>query len=306
MTQWYYADRQRQQHGPLSATDLAQLFRDGRVDAATLAWRDGLSEWQPLSALRGELGLEDPAPTLDFRTPVEPAPVAAAPEPPAAGPASAYTPYAAPAASQAMAQAGPVMGGEVVMAGFWKRTAAYLIDSLVVGMVGGVLGAILGAVMIPLAAVSGDDSGFALVGMQVVIQLISMAIYAAYYAFFHASSAQATLGKMAVGIKVVRTDGSRISLMRGVGRYFASLLSGLILGIGYLMAAFTEKKQGLHDIICDTFVVDKWAYTDRPEWQRRELGTVTIVVLALYGLLLAVLAVAAIAMFGVLASMDWS
>ena len=134
-----------------------------------------------------------------------------------------------------------------------------MIDSMVVGVIGGIIGMMLGMLIIPLAAIGGDGGAYALIGAQIAIQLISIAIYAAYYAFFHASSAQATLGKMAVGIKVVRTDGSRISLMRGIGRYFASLLSGLILGIGYLMAAFTEKKQGLHDIICDTFVVDKWA-----------------------------------------------
>src|SRR5690606_39717364 len=96
---------------------------------------------------------------------------------------------------------------------------------------------------------------------------------------FHASRGGATPGKMLIGIKVVRTDGSRISVLRGVGRYFGALLSGLVLCIGYLMAAFTGRKQALHDMLCDTLVVDKWAFTEHPEWQRRELGTATIVVL---------------------------
>ncbi|KAG1059356.1 hypothetical protein G6F40_018145 [Rhizopus arrhizus] len=51
------------------------------------------------------------------------------------------------------------------------------------------------------------------------------------------------------------------------------------------MAAFTERKQGLHDMICDTLVVDRWAFTDQPQLQRRELGTVTVLVLVLTGLL---------------------
>src|SRR3546814_12565973 len=63
------------------------------------------------------------------------------------------------------------------------------------------------------------------------------------------------------------------------------MLSGLILGIGFLMAAFTERKQALHDMICDTVVVDQWAFTAHPDQQREELGTVAWVVLVLGGLL---------------------
>ncbi|KAF1685230.1 transporter [Pseudoxanthomonas broegbernensis] len=308
MTEWYYADRQRQQQGPVAAAELARLFQSGQVDAATLVWRDGLPEWRPLSGLREELGLEA-APTLDFRTlPAAPAteatPAEAAYAAPAAGEA-AYSPYAAPSAPLASVDAGPVLGGEVVMAGFWKRAAANLLDSLVIGVIGGAIGMVLGMVAVPLAAVAGDNTGFALIGVQIVIQLISIAITAAYYAYFHASNSQATLGKMAIGIKVVRGDGSRIGLARGFGRYFAMLLSGLILGIGFLMAAFTERKQALHDMLCDTLVVDKWAYTDRPEWQRRELGGVTIAVLVIWGLLLAMMGIALVALIGVLSSMHW-
>jgi hypothetical protein len=93
----------------------------------------------------------------------------------------------------------------------------------------------------------------------------------------------ATLGKMAVGIKVVRSNGERLTKGRAFGRYWAMLLSSFTLGIGFLMAAFTERKQGLHDMICDTLVVDRWAFTDQPHLQRRELGTVTIVILVLTG-----------------------
>ncbi|MGN0924153.1 MAG: hypothetical protein ACI4PN_08150, partial [Ectopseudomonas mendocina] len=93
-----------------------------------------------------------------------------------------------------------------------------------------------------------------------------------------------------------------ISIARGIGRYFAAILSGLILCIGFVMAAFTERKQGLHDMLCDTLVVDKWAFTEHPEWQQRGLGTVTIVILALFGLMLLVGIVAFIAMIGFIAA----
>src|SRR3546814_4237002 len=84
---------------------------------------------------------------------------------------------------------------------------------------------------------------------------------------------------MASGIKVVRSDGEGCGFWRGFGRYFGMMLSGLILGIGFLMAAFTERKQALHDMICDTVVVDQWAFTAHPDQQREELGTVAWVVL---------------------------
>ena len=80
------------------------------------------------------------------------------------------------------------------------------------------------------------------------------------------------------------------------------MLSGLILCIGYLMAAFTERKQSLHDMICDTLVVDKWAFTDHPEWQQRGLGTVTIVILSLFGVMVLVGLVALLAIIGIAAS----
>ncbi|MCY1445802.1 RDD family protein [compost metagenome] len=123
--------------------------------------------------------------------------------------------------------------------------------------------------------------------------LSGFAIGIGYYAGFHASRGGATLGKMAVGIKVVRSDGERITFLRGVGRYFGFILSSLTLFIGFIMAAFTERKQALHDMLCDTLVVDKWAFTENAEFQERGLGTVTIVILVISGIM-------AVAMIGLL------
>jgi uncharacterized RDD family membrane protein YckC len=78
------------------------------------------------------------------------------------------------------------------------------------------------------------------------------------------SPKQGTLGKMALGIVVTDMDSRRISFGRATGRYFAKILSGLILGIGFLMVAFTEKKQGLHDILAGTLVVKGSASSTGP------------------------------------------
>jgi len=106
----------------------------------------------------------------------------------------------------------------------------------------------------------------------------------------------------------VRGDGEAISLARGVGRYFALILSSLLLGIGLLMAAFTQRKQALHDLICDTLVVDKWAFTEHPEWQKPELGTVTVVVLVIFGLMMLFVLALVVLLIAVLAggAGDWS
>ena len=75
-----------------------------------------------------------------------------------------------------------------------------------------------------------------------------------YEAVMESSSKQATLGKMALGLKVTDLEGRRISFARATGRHFAKLLSGMILLVGYIMAGFTERKQALHDMIAGTLV----------------------------------------------------
>ena len=67
----------------------------------------------------------------------------------------------------------------------------------------------------------------------------------------------ATVGKMAMKIRVVTAEGQKVSYLRALGRYFAKLLSGMILMIGYLMAAFDDEKRALHDRICNTRVISK-------------------------------------------------
>jgi hypothetical protein len=67
----------------------------------------------------------------------------------------------------------------------------------------------------------------------------------------------ATLGKMAAGIRVVRSDGSQVGYPLAIARYFAKLLSGIVCGTGYIMAAFDPKKRALHDTLCGTLVITK-------------------------------------------------
>lgn len=269
MTQWHYADRNHQQCGPVDDAELVRLFRNGDIRLDSLVWHSGLPQWQALSDFSEALGLQ------------------------AAAPASPYM----PPTSEVVGENPIVQGGEVVYAGFWKRVAAYTIDSIVVGMVGGIIGGVMGGVLgvmlLGAGGTSANTSGMLII--QGLANLAGIALGVAYFGWMHSSSAMATLGKMAIGIKVVREDGTRISFLRGMGRYFALIVSSIPLGLGFVMAGFTERKRALHDMMCDTVVVDKWAFTAHPQLQRRELGTVTVIVLVLFGLLLVVGILAAFA-----------
>ena len=287
MSEWYYSDAQRLQHGPVSASDLAALHARGLLPPETLVWREGMGEWRPWREMIREVvagGAPGDVQAEAFVQAAEAAPADGAYRPYAIAEASPYSPPQA----KLEATETVVQGGRVVYAGFWKRFAAYFIDSFVVTIISY-------ALLIPLGIVAGvgigatassndpfaSGAGIAFLG---AIYLLSIAVPLIYFAWMHSSKHQATLGKMAIGIKVTRTDGGRVSFWRAFGRLFATFLSAIIVYIGFIMAGFTERKQALHDMVCDTLVVDKYAFTDHPEWQRDELGTVTIVVMALAGL----------------------
>jgi len=142
-------------------------------------------------------------------------------------------------------------------AGFWRRFLAFYIDWVVIGgAIGGATYIIaLPFVFVGVAAeggISGTPSGAAtaLLGMMGFLWLI-LAVIAPwiYEAAMISSDKQATLGKRAVGIVVTDLEGNRITFGKATGRYFGKYLSSLILLIGFIMAAFTEKKQALHDIM---------------------------------------------------------
>ena len=122
-------------------------------------------------------------------------------------------------------------------AGFWNRAAAMIVDALIVGALSGILTAVT-------------------VGVGVVAIFFLPWIYEAYML---SSDKQATVGKIMMGMLVTDLNGGRISFGRATGRHFAKWISLLMLGFGFLMAAFTDKKQALHDMIADTLVVTKQA-----------------------------------------------
>lgn len=152
----------------------------------------------------------------------------------------------------------PVTPAGVQYGGFWIRVLAYLIDGLVLAIPAFVVQMIFGLGAMGLASGIGGTSGeLASIGASLASNGITFVIGLLYFALMESSSNQGTLGKMALSLKVVDYQGKRISFGRAIGRYFSKILSALIIYIGYFMIGFTEKKQGLHDIIAQTYVVKK-------------------------------------------------
>lgn len=138
--------------------------------------------------------------------------------------------------------------------GFWIRFVALFIDWLIVGIVVFPVSAIM-LVMIGVAGSVVSMPGIGVRLVRVIVSLVfSFAANWIYEAFMESSAKQATLGKMALGLKVTDLAGRRISFARATGRHFAKILSSMILLIGYIMAGFTERKQALHDMVAGTLV----------------------------------------------------
>lgn len=129
-------------------------------------------------------------------------------------------------------------------AGFWIRVVAALID-----------GVILFIPNLVLSMIFGTHDAQGVPHISPLGNLIIIAMYFGYFTTLQGGKWQATVGKRLLGIHVMRTDGSSISHLRAFGRYAASILSAIILLIGYIMAGVTREKTALHDLICDTRVV---------------------------------------------------
>ena len=152
----------------------------------------------------------------------------------------------------------------VQYAGFWLRFVAYIIDSLVMGFC-------FAAITVALLFITGlgsaldrihpgEDPGEvgALLGVTFIFSLLGIAIVGSwlYHAYLESSTWHATVGKKIMNLKVTDSEGRPISFGRASGRFFAKIISGMIpLGIGYILAGFTEKKQAIHDMIASCLVL---------------------------------------------------
>jgi len=147
----------------------------------------------------------------------------------------------------------PPASSPIGYGGFWIRLVAYLIDAILLNIVFGIIGAIIGVSLIP-ADPAKIDPMEAMSSMG-TFQLVALVVTWLYFALMESSPRGATVGKMVVGLRVVTEQGQRLTFLNATGRFFAKFISAIILFIGYLMAAFTDRKRALHDIIAGTLVI---------------------------------------------------
>ncbi len=235
---WYYVDGQ-ERVGPVAEADFEGLVAAGQVTATTLVWREGMADWvtyrQALAAQSTAGGLGQAAApavafcsqcgqrhNLDNLITYEGVQVCAA---------------CKPAFFQRIHEGqSPLAATDFRYAGFWIRLVAVLLDGLIVQIVN-----------LPLRLLAAGDSS---------IELLSWPITILYYTVF-VGMYGGTPGKLILGLRVVVSDGTKVSYLRAFGRYWAYMLSMLTLGIGYIIAGFDSQKRALHDHICNTRVVWK-------------------------------------------------
>jgi uncharacterized RDD family membrane protein YckC len=261
---WYYAEGALQ-NGPVPDEEFAELVRNGKVRGETLVWRDGMGNWQPYATVAGSVS---GAPPPILTTPAAPAqPLAAnevlcqecgkvVPRENAIQYGSVWVcANCKPMFVQKLREGAtmPVAAGQLPYAGFWIRLGAKFIDGLILGIV-----VIVPAMIFFFQAViagGGPDPQAQLV-FQLIFQLAYLGVQVAFNTFF-VGKFGATPGKMACGLRVVMSDGSRLTYGRAFGRACAEILSNLICSIGYIIAAFDDQKRTLHDHMCDTRVIRK-------------------------------------------------
>ncbi|HVT90566.1 MAG TPA: RDD family protein [Tepidisphaeraceae bacterium] len=216
--EWFYISNNAPA-GPVSLDELAGLFASRQLNPSSLVWHADLPDWVT-AVLVPEL-----------RHAIVPPPVVSA-EP---------IPYFTPQIDQR----------PIRFAGFWIRLVAYVIDSIVVEIAVAIMGEVMGiATSVQPITLQTGPSAIHLHPEGVIGFLMGWL----YFSLMESSSRQATLGKLAVGIKVTDLHGQRISFGRATGRYFAKFLSQIIFAIGYIMAGLTQRKQALHDFVASTLV----------------------------------------------------
>jgi uncharacterized RDD family membrane protein YckC len=146
-------------------------------------------------------------------------------------------------------------------AGFWRRLVAYLIDNTIICIIFFVL-FLIGVMAFFIGAASGEESGWIadladptrISAAMIFIWVFFLLLTIAYFTYFHGATGR-TPGKMLLGLQVIGEDGTPIGFGAAFLRAVGYLVSGVILNLGFIWAAFDKRKQGWHDKIAGTVVI---------------------------------------------------
>lgn len=255
---WYYADESRNKIGPLNDSDLNALSDSGKITPNTLVWRKGMTKWEPYGAVRKKMiVVPSSAETVKEIKDVKEAICHECKDLFPQNDMVQYEdkwicPECKPAFFQKIKE-GVYLSDTLKYGGFWIRYLAKVIDWMAIGVVMFIPSFLVGffGAMSTQQNPSADNS-FGLLNLLLVFLQYSIGI--AYHTWF-VGKYGATPGKMALNLKVIRADGGEMTYKRAFGRFFAEILSGILLYIGYIIAAFNEEKKSLHDMMCNTRVV---------------------------------------------------
>jgi uncharacterized RDD family membrane protein YckC len=288
MIDWYYKEGDNK-IGPITDEQIKELAGQGKISAETLVWNEFIGSWRTYGSVSGAS-----AETSSVETANSVAPIASAGasfgqtadthQSDTWSSAESYAPPKESYCSQCFKKfpdedlinygdmkicaeckalffqklrEGSNVSGALNYAGFWIRFVAKFID----GVIESIVGMIFMAVMVPVIfPVIGNDPRTINISLFMTLYAILVALNISFdiaYKTFFVGKFGATPGKMALGLKVVTPDGGQVSYMRAFGRYFGEMISGMILLIGYIMAAFDDEKRALHDRICGTRVIRK-------------------------------------------------
>ncbi|WP_415908625.1 RDD family protein [Oleiharenicola sp. Vm1] len=230
--------------GPVGAAAFEGLLRDNIVSADTLVWAKGMAEWQRWSQVEPTTGVCSVSGGRFFTRDL----VAHDGRLVSAEQKDDYFQRVREGVNQV---------GEMRYAGFWVRFLAKFLDGLLLWIPNMLINVAWSMVFFgrfmfsPQLNQFNAGTWFAYQG----VAFLSNTLVTLIYQWFFLTRYAATPGKLALGLKVVRSDGSAITGGRAIGRGLSEILSQIILFIGYLIAAFDDEKRALHDRICDTRVI---------------------------------------------------
>ncbi|GAB6908291.1 RDD domain containing protein [Desulfosarcina cetonica] len=274
---WYYKEGDNEA-GPVDKVRLQALYKEKKIDADTLVRDENQTQWKPLKEWFGK----KPKAATPPEPPSRPAPPAQAHQPndnpqPGNGPAIAVCSQCGRSFPQDQVvrfegksicaackplfvqklKEGVDLPTNLRYAGFWIRAAAKIIDGIILMVAQWALLIPLNMAFFSSMTMDPDNPDmaafFGMMGLQMAVGIL---IPASYGTFFIGRFA-ATPGKMACRLKITAPNGDFISYLRAFGRFWAELVSSMLLGIGYLMVAFDGEKRALHDRICATRVIYK-------------------------------------------------
>ncbi|RXK53329.1 RDD family protein [Oleiharenicola lentus] len=242
--EWFYANGGNRV-GPVNPEAFEALINGGTITGETLVWSKSMAEWRPYAQVAAETAVCAASGGRHWQKDMVPF-------------EGKFISAEHKEQYFQRLREGVQLPNQMVYGNFGRRLIAKIVDGLITGLVG--LGADLG-----LSALFFGDFIFrpkpntpeiaaSFLAYQGASLLVGTAIGLAYTWYFLKKYA-ATPGKLAFGLRVVRSDGSALTNGRIIGRHFAEMLSGLILLIGYIMAGFDEERRTLHDRICDTRVI---------------------------------------------------